>query len=447
MSKRNKEIVLPHGSLERRVGFGALPKHIKLGEGSFDAACEMIKSSSRCPTHNMATLHDTMLTFNGPINNTLATQIFGDDVQILDFGKSDPGPDFVQTTLHHGEALTYFMVCAVGVHFEPAPRSFTVEGGSWSVGGAVPTTATTPPVVPDVWTPEDLASGALGAAFVAGASPLQTLVPATFEYGDEWQGLMFWHFARAYNFQWFISQKTTIANWLLRHIAFIPPNAQNGTGSSSEMLVTRAINEMNARYRTNGSTALFLKQNGIRKGIRTAGLPAGVTSPAPDILPNREDLVGVTFGGDEVGSSLLRDMRSNSEYMRLDTPFIIKPGVASGIQFAVADPVQQAEFLKLVSLTEGAAGNPPALITDDSAVIAAGNNGGAFEWSLDAVPVAALEHGFNQRATYKGGPWKVSVKLKGAELSADEYDSLCSDKNLRDAIARECHVCFQSACP
>jgi hypothetical protein len=211
--------------------------------------------------------------------------------------------------------------------------------------------------------------------------------------------------------------------------------------SSSELDINDIVSEMNAYYAGIGSNAYFRKIDTIRLGSLAGG--GGTTGPTVagtgSFSPSRaEELVGVTYGSYGVGAALTRDLKNNSEYMKLDCPYVLGSGKQLGIQLHEVDSVQAKAFRKQLSASNSASGSPVPALTVDSTT---GTNLGEFwEQFLDGS-AGKLQTAFPARAIYKAGPFKMTFRLLGQEISEDTWATI-TDQDVRAALTQACNVQF-----
>lgn len=436
----NKIVSRESRGLARAVGFGLAfdaakaraAGDVRKGLGS---VLDVMKSSKENPWWNMDVVEQVRWTLMGPQTDQSVNENFGATIDLFASGKSPTDIDYVETTLAQpGQTQTHFVACYVGFHLEPDPMAFTLRGNAWTA----PTVGAAAPPSPDVFTANDVANGALGPAF-AGDSPTQFMLPALMEHGW-WLNRAFWELARSYNFRWKIGQHVNIMDEQLRHTAFMPTNAQDGSASSSEVDPFNLINMMNARYDQLGSALDFLPTSFLRVGS------FGVTDANVGIFtPSREfDTVGVTYGGTDLRSML----RGNSEFRQLCVPYVIEPGVPIGIYLQECDTVQANYMRALLSISQvggNISGSIPPEVTPDSNINAGYTATGSavmLERTLDGnnVPQQVNE----QRAIFKSGVGKITLPIKGFEVTKDWYTQLSSDSDIRDIVLSDCGMKFAS---
>ena len=424
-------------NLRHIVGFGsAAPsiekvraaKNMREGLGSI---LDQIKSSVDCPVWNMDVIEQVRWNMQGPISDEAVGASFGAEIDLFGSGRSVNGVDYVETTMRQtGQTQTYMVTCYIGFHLEPEPLCWTAQGNAWTH----PVSPSQQPPSPDVFTQNDRVNGALGAAVADGD---QIFVPAVLEWGW-WANYAFWHMARAYNLRWKIGQHTNIMDEILRHTAYTPPSAQEGSASSSEVDIVDFVNRLNTRYDEQGSALDFLKVNFTRLG--SIQITSGETTTNNGVFrPDRtQELVGATYGGMDLRSLL----KNRSEFRQLALPYINKPGVPIGLFLQENDSVQANIMRNYLSITQGFGVTPP-LISDDvniSGLTLGGSGNVALERTLDGTNVPQQVD--SEVALFKGGELKMTLLVKGFEVTEDWYNVLSSNADIRQVVMSECGVKF-----
>lgn len=403
------------------------------GLGALGSIVDAINDSTGMPYYNMDVIEQVRWTMLGPQTDESVSKNFGAEIDLFGAGKSPTGIDYVETTMAQtGQTQTYFIACFVGVHMEPEPFCMTIKGNAWTS----PTTGMTSPISPDVFTANDVNNGALGAAFVPGEGPAaQVLIPAFLEWGW-WANYAFWHMARGYNLRWKIGQHTNIMDEVLRHTAYCPPSAQEGSSSNSEVDVPNLVRRANERYDALGTALTFLKVNRIRLGsVGTGGANFGIFAPSRD-----EQIEGATYGGMDLRSML----SGNSEFRKLTLPYVIKPGVPIGLVMEENDTAQADIMRQYLSITQGFGGTFPPVITDDANIDGVYDGTGTapvgLERTLDGLNVAQQQPAGT--AIYKHGDAKLSLMIKGFEVSEDWYNVLSNNADLKNVVMSACGIRF-----
>jgi len=428
----------------RQIGLGMTPDLARIkGAGSpqagLGALIDWIKDSVNCPIFNMPTIEQVRWGMDGAQTASSVKKNFGAEIDLFGSGKDVQGIDYVETTMAQpGQTQTYMLACAIFFHVEPEPMCFTAFGNSWAPAGG-PTTAQAAgnvPISPDVYTFNDFTNGALGSATATGTG----YSPAVYEHGW-WANYAAWHMVRGYNMRWKIGQHTNILDEVLRHTAYMPTNAQEGSASSSEVDLVNFVSRLNNYYASKGSLQQFLKVNRIRIGsvLGTAGTNLGIFRPSNDDI-----LVGATYGGMDLRSLL----KGNSEFRKLTLPYVIKPGVPIGLVAQTNDTDQTDTMQAYLSLDQS--GNQygtnvfPPLVTDTPAAAPVWDGTNAspvgLERTLDGFNVAQQVP--TGHSVYKGGTLKISQGIKGFEVSEDWYTVLQNNPDLKAVVMAECNVRF-----
>jgi hypothetical protein len=434
-----KSIVRPPEAQRKIVGFGQKPDAAKLRAAAspkdgLGALIDQINESVQCPVWNMDVIEQVRWNLQGPITDDAVSANFGAEIDLFGSGKAVEGVDYVETTMAQtGQTQTYMVTCYVGFHLEPEPLCWTAQGNGWTrqvagvgAGGL--------PISPDVFTENDLVNGTLGGG-TGGATPTNVFVPAVLEWGW-WANYVAWHLARAYNLRWKIGQHTNIMDEVLRHTAYMPPSAQEGSASSSEVDIVDFVRRLNGRYDSLGTALNFLKVNRLRIG----SVGGAATTNFGIFKPDRSmELVGATYGGMDLRSML----RGNSEFRKLTLPYVIKPGVPIGLILQENDTVQGDIMRRYLSITEGFGTTPP-LITDDVNIPAEPDGTASspvgLERTLDGSNVP--QQVASDRALFKGGELKISLMVKGFEVTETWYDTLKNNPDLMDVVTSACGIRF-----
>ena len=439
----NRKEIPRKGQRERTIvgdnGLGAPPDlgrikaNAREGIGAF---MDAIKSSTDCPVWNMDTIEQVRWNLQGPIAPEYVAANFGARIDLFSSGLAPSGIDYVESTFAQpGQTQTYMITCYVGLHLEPEPLCFTVQGNAWTNPAAGVTTS---PISPDVFTVNDQTVTGANTTNSLGYTPAtQTYVHATLEWGW-WANYAAWMLARAYNLRWKIGQHTNIMDEVARHTAYMPPSAQEGSASNSQIDTPVFVNRLNTRYTSPeiGSPLVFLRQNRIRLGSTTVGGGnVGIFTPSYS-----QNVVGATYGGMDLRSML----RGNSEFRKLTLPYLIKPGIPIGLYLQVNDPVQAAIMSQYLDVTYGT-GLTPAAIYDAASI--SGNSGtGANQVGLEialnqATPATLVpQQTPNETVVFKGGELKITLAVKGFEVTEDWYTVMQNDPTVRDVVMSECGI-------
>ena len=422
----------------RIVGFGKAPDMNRIRAAAtpregLGSVIDAINESVGCPVWNMDVIEQVRWNLQGPVADSTVNEVFGAEIDLFGSGRNVPGIDFVETTMAQtGQTQTYMVTCYIGFHLEPEPLCWTAQGNAWS-HPTVPVLAGGLPISPDVFTQNDRNNGALGGGVSAEGANI--MVPAVLEWGW-WANYVSWMMARAYNLRWRIGQHTNIMDEVLRHTAYMPPSAQEGSASDSQVDIVDFVRRMNNRYDAFGTALNFLKINRLRIGsvLGTAGTNLGIFKPDRSL-----ELADATYGGMDLRSML----RGNSEFRKLTLPYVIKPGVPIGLFLQENDGVQGDIMRRYLSITQGFGTTPP-LITDQVQIPAEPDGTDVspvgLERTLDGFNVAQQVD--SDRALFKGGELKISLMVKGFEVTEQWYDTLKNNPDLMDVVTSACGIRF-----
>jgi len=442
-TQKSQRLQRPEPSKFRRIGMGFTPDpgKIKSAESlskGLAGFTDMIKDSVACPIWNMPVIEQVRWGMQGPQTDASIKKNFGAKIDLFGSGESPEGIDYVETTMAQtGETQVPTLACAIFFHLEPDPMCWTAFGNAWAhPAGSV--ASPNIPISPDVFTYNDLYNGCIGAS-TAGPGFSQFFGPAVLEWGW-WANYAAWHMVRGYDLRWMIGRHTNILDEVLRHTAYMPTNAQDGSASSSEVDIINAVKRTNTRYDDLGTGVNFLKVNRIRIG--SVGSPA--TSNLGIFRPSNDDvLVGATYGGMDLRSLL----KGNSEFRKLTVPYLIKAGVPIGLfcQQNDTDQVSTMQAYMAVSQNGDSYGGPsPVQVTDDGNIVSSfdGTNASpvGLERTLDGSNVA--QQVATGRSVFKGGDFKISLGIKGFEVNDDWATMMANDPDIRAAVMSECGMRF-----
>jgi hypothetical protein len=445
-----KVLPRPDPSPLRQIGLGMTPDPQKIARAAADgdvrkgvgALIDWIKDSVNCPIFNMPTIEQVRWGMNGPQTDISISKNFGVDIDLFGSGKGAQDIDYIETTMAQaGQTQTYMLACAIFFHIEPEPMCWTALGNSWEP----PQGSTAPgntPISPDVFTANDLLNGSIGGVGLNTGANFYG--PAVLEWGW-WANYAAWHLVRGYNMRWKIGQHTNILDEVLRHTAYMPTNAQEGSASNSEVDIVNFVKRANVRYNQLGASQQFLKVNRIRIGSvgGTATTNFGIFRPSND-----DTLVGATYGGMDLRSLL----RGNSEFRKLTLPYVIKPGVPIGLILQANDTDQMNDMQAYLALTQNGdqygGGVFPPVVTDTNSIgsqydgqVPGTNTGNiGYERTFDSFNVQ--QQVSTGRSVYKGGSLKLSQGIKGFEVSEDWYTILQNNPDLKSVVMAECNVRF-----
>jgi hypothetical protein len=387
----------------------------------FGSILDLMQESANTPYWNMDVIEQVRWTMTGPQIDESVQANFGAEIDLFGSGKSPNGIDFVETTMAQtGQTQTNFVACYVGFHMEPEPLCFTARGNAFTH----PTTGQAKPPSPDVFTQNDRVNNAILTAAQVAAGGI--VLPAVWRHGW-WANYCCWHLARAYNYRWKIGQHVNIMDEQLRHTAYMPPSAQEGSASSSEVDVVTFERNLNQRYDSLGSALDFSKVDFLRIGSDIfGGVNVGRFTPTRDF-----EIVGATYGGMDLRSML----KGNSEMRKLCVPYVIPRGVPIGIFLQECDTVEGDQMRQFLSITQGLGGAIPPALTPDGNWLAAPTSTGAnvmLERTLSGPDVPQQIDA--ERVVYQSGDLKLTLPIRGFEVSQDWYAQLSSSADIRAAV-------------
>jgi hypothetical protein len=415
----------------RAAGLGA-PRDNREGLGDLVLS---ILSCKACPTYNMPIIEQVRWTLGGPLLDSTITQSFGAEIDLFGSGKSVPGIAFVETTMAQpGQLQVPTLCCAIAWHLEPEPFEFTAQVNAWTR----PVVGVQAPPSPDVFTLNDVINGALGAGIGGGGrAGEEVMVPGVLQWGW-WAAYAFWHMSRGYDLRWKIGQHTNIMDEVLRHTAYMPPNAQNGSTAGLNVDVTDFVRQTNNYYDQLGTALIALKVDYLRLGsVNLAGANIGAFRPSRALQQ-----VPTTVGG----INLRELLGANSEFRKLTVPYLIQPGIPIGLICQESDTVEADQMRRWLSITQSQQAGIPPIETDDANILATTTIGGV-NTSREVVigaatpPVAGdfvIQQVDTGTAIFKGGEGKVTLAIKGFEVDGDWASVLNANPDIRDAVMREC---------
>ena len=441
----------------RHIGLGLSPDPQKIAEGmrtsnpGLGAAglMDWVKDSVACPIFNMPTIEQVRWGMNGPQTDISISKNFGAEIDLFGTGKGAQDIDYVETTMAQpGQLQTTMLACAIFYHVEPEPLCFTAFGNSWEAPQGSSAAGNTP-ISPDVYTANDLVNGAIGGVGLSGSAPTNFYGPAIMEHGW-WSNYAAWHMVRGYNLRWKVGLHTNILDEVCRHTAYMPGGSQEGSASNSEVDIINFVRRMNVRYADLGASQQFLKVNRIRFGSSgaTAATNFGLFRPSND-----DSVVGVTYGGVDLRSLL----KGNSEFRKLTVPYVIDRGVPIGLILQQNDTDQVQTMQAYLALTQvgnqyGGGFFPPSVSDTasigsqyDGAVLGAGGQASNIGNELPLYPggtAPIAQQVPTGRSVYKSGTLKLSLGVKGFEVSDDWYNVLKANPELKKAVMAECGVRF-----
>jgi hypothetical protein len=425
----------------RKIGLGRTYS----GQDRYTRFIGDMQTALKAPTYLLPNIETVRIHYGGPLSDTAVQGSFGARIDPLNSSANSPPPgsQSVETTMAEpGKFQTWTLVLGIGWHLECQPLQMQIKCNSLY---PVPTTGIKMPVSPDAFALIDqtVNTGSLG------LTTGQTLTPAQIEWGW-WQELAFFNMARAYNLVWQWGQQTTIINDSLRFTAYTPSSGQIGGASSSEVDVNAFI-QQTAQYYAASASAGGLGSNSIpipidrtRIGNMTLNSIAGQSVYRPS---RAYETVGATYGGMGLRSSL----KGNSEWRRLSTPFLLRPGVPIGLRADVTNSNSQLYMQQWLSASQLLNGIVPADYTayqniNSGVGVTAGATSATgvigMEPSLDPTVAAQGITTITDRIVYKAGSWSIAVALKGFELTDDQAAMLQSGgTDLKSMLQSDCGGC------
>jgi hypothetical protein len=379
----------------------------------------------RCGFGNVPVVEEVVWTIPLPLTAEQAQTTFGDTVNPLSGSSAVPGVASIDSTfLINGILQTDILTQGIGVHVFCEPMSFSTIGNAFL---AIDYTTVTPPVAsPDVFTANDLSSGAVA----------ELTTPAVFEWGaSTWRAG--WNFINAYQFQWKTSQRELVLNELAADISYFGSFADAEASGTSELPVIEFVALANAQYRAQDSTTIFFPVNFRRVGSVNGGgsINVGVFHPTRDF-----DLAPVTWGGLRWQGYGCRGQM----YRQIESPCFLERGIPIGMIFIAQDAVHQAQMIEALTIDNEPFGfnvqmdvnvsgytlPVPATGAPTTGAIVADGANVMLEQTLDATPVLVQQNVNTDRQVFKGGILKLGIKIKGWEMPGG-WKSYCADKGIR----------------
>lgn len=412
------------GSDFAKIGLGAGDDLYSQIEPIIDS----IRNRKNCTMLVMPNVEHAKIVFNGPQSDNNIGLLLGDKFDPLGIGPVPPVWGSYDTTLAQpSQSQTHMIICAIGWHIRPEPLCWTATGNAYTP--AVPAVAK--PISPDFFTTNDQTVVPPGGS----TEQIPTgMIPASLEWGW-WSNYAAWLMVAAYNLRWQMGQNTNIIFDELRNTAYMPPNSQDGSASSSLVDISLFVEQVNQFYQQfNPGGPQFLKADTVRLG--SVGATAANVSA---FTPSRDlERVEATYGG----MGLREMLKGNSEFRPLATPVAWPAGVPFGFYAEAANTNLLAAMQQYFSITDSGQGTP-ATFNDNPALFTAGGTTPSFlERTLDGVN--ALLSVPSQRSTFKGGRLIVEVKFKGFEISEDLYTTMKNHARIRDMICSECGLSWFS---
>jgi hypothetical protein len=445
MATKFTQVELDKSNPRRKLGFGApqIKRGMKAGDPALTRFVGAMRDGMRSPSYNLPVIESVRIHYGGPLTDTAISGSFGAYLDPLGANPTSPpaGALSVESTMvEPGKVQTWNLVCAIGWQLEPEPMEFTAKCNAFTA----PQTAVAKPVSPDFFTENDLNNFA-GGFNSLGMTSGQTMVPAELEWGW-WAGQAMYYMVRAYNLEWQVGNRTFLLNDSLRYTAYVPSNAQDGSASSSEVDLPFFVRRVNDYYREELETNLICLMID-RARVGSVGGPALDTTNTGIFRPTRAyETVGATYGGLGVRSLL----RGNTEFRKMSSPYLLRPGVPIGLRAHVSNGDDQALMQQYLSATNGFKGLIPAIFSEDGEILAgspiAGTGTGSIvgsaitgdELTLDpAGAISVPQQVPTGRVEFKGGAFKITVALKGFELDEATKDAL-TDPDVMAVVNAEC---------
>jgi len=402
------------------LGFGA-PSGLGAGQ-----IISLISQACSGPTYALPVIWESTWYINGPLSHNDTQSTFGSQIDILDSTNTEGIADITNTPgLNQGEFQTYMLICAIGVHARPEPLCWTARGNAVNFPTA---NAPNKPFSPDAFTAADFAANNPQNTF-----PLQPgTVPAVLEWGW-WLNYAIWYLARGYNLRWTFGSLMNILDEELRNTLYMPPNAQEGSASSSLVDVNYFASRVNTQYAnlTPAANLLFSIINAHRVGSVN-----GLINGGSVFEPNRDDeFVEATYGGMDLRSAL----RGNSEYRVLANAFLAKPGVKLGLIFEENDTQEGNIMRSYLDVTQCFGGTVPPIFSEAGWPNGFASNNNSFsefaERTIDGFTVP--QQTYTGRAIFKGGTATMSVLGKGYELSDTLAETIKGNADLQAQLRSE----------
>lgn len=382
----------------------------------------------RCGFGNVPVVEEVVWTIPLPLTAEQAQTTFGDTVNPLSGSSAVPGVASIDSTfLINGILQTDILAQGIGVHVFCEPSSFSTIGNAF----VAPSITSIPFASPDVFTANDVLNGA-----VLGYGGDTPPVPAVFEWGAAtWRAG--WNFINAYQFQWKTSQRELVLNELAADISYFGSFADAEASGTSELPIVEFVALVNAYYRAQDSATIFLPVNFRRVGSVNNGsttFNVGIFHPTRDF-----DLAPVTWGGLRWQGYGCRGQM----YRPVESPCFLERGIPIGMIFIAQDAVHQAQMIEALTID-----NEPFGFNVQTDVNVAGNtfvgvgagagvpstfpalpslNNVMLEQTLDGTPVLVQQSVNANRQIFKGGIFKLGIKIKGWEMPGG-WKAYCSDR-------------------
>jgi hypothetical protein len=411
-----------------RVHIGKKDDRAAIGVGAvgmgLNQILDLFRQATQADTYALPTVAKVQWEMAGPMSSANVQSVLGDVIDILGSGTNPPGVDEVYQTpgLEGGEFQTYVLACALGVHLEASPFCFAARGNTFTrpTGGA----SIAKPFSPDAWTVNDQTRAWAGTT--GAPTPVSK---AALVYGESaLEG--FWALVRGYNLRWTYGSHINILDEQLRETAYMPPNGQDGSASSSLNSIERYVREVNTRYATIlGSATDFATIDTIRVGSVGSGTAnIGQFTPSNDF-----QYVGITYGGSDLRAKV--GIGNNDEFRTLTNPRLLRPGVKIGLKFEAQNTELATYFRAQFDAMQGLTGTVPPVFTD-SLDFAVGAGTSFQERTIDGFSV--LQTLIAQESFFKGFRALMSNEIKGWEIAESIAAAIQNDPTLAAKICSDC---------
>ncbi len=401
---------------------------VPFGLGAPPGDAKAAEKCLRCGFGNVPVVEEVVWTIPLPLTAEEAQTTFGDTVNPLSGSSAVPGVASIDSTfLINGILQTDILAQGIGVHVFCEPMTFSTIGNAFLAPATIADSAPSP----DVFTANDAANGALGGELSTDTAP----VPAVFEWGSAtWRAG--WNFINAYQFQWKTSQRELVLNELAADISYFGSFADAQASGTSELPIAEFVALVNATYRAKNSQTIFLAVNFRRVGSvngTTGGVNVGVFHPTRDF-----DLAPVTWGGLRWQGYGCRGQM----YRPVESPCFLERGIPIGMIFIAQDAVHQAQMIESLTIDNepfgfnvqpdvnvdgySIPGTSTGATVVTGAIVASPTTNIMLEQTLDATPVLVSQSINVTRQVFKGGIFKLGIKIKGWEMPGG-WKSYCQE--------------------
>ena len=240
---------------------------------------------------------------------------------------------------------------------------------------------------------------------------------------------------RAYNLRWQWGQQTNIVNDSLRFTAYTPSSGQEGAASSSEIDVNAFIRQTNDYYVNQlASPYIALPIDRTRVGNMTLSATPGLSAYRPT---RTYETVGATYGGMGLRSFL----REQHRVAQTDGALPLEAGRSDRSPRGRLELGRPAVHAAVAPASQLLNGTVPADFTSYRNVSSGSGIAGTAqignEPSLDNPVAAQPITTITDCVVFKGGGFKITVGLKGFELT-DDQANLVMQSGFAGALQSEC---------